>query len=220
MNSPKTRFAPGCALMLYKPEASVKIYNYLLKSLEDIEMHLTCCKHEPGFDEMVNIINVCPGCNKRFKNDYRHTSTVSLWEIIAESKNFPFPDYKGKKMTILDACPTRNENKIQEAIRTLIRKMNIDLIEPGKTREKGVCCGDSFYGTIPVGKVKFQMRKRANEMPVDDVIVYCVSCTKSMYIGGKKPRYLIDLLLNEETVPKTLSPDLWHRELDDYIALH
>ena len=53
-----------------------------------------------------------------------------------------------------------------------------------------------------------------------DVVVYCVSCTKSIFIGRKKPHYLIDLLFNQQTVQQTLDPDLWHKELDDYIAVH
>ena len=64
------------------------------------------------------------------------------------------------------------------------------------------------------------MKKRTAEMPVNDVVVYCVSCTKSVFIGGKTPHYLVDLLLNEETIPKTLDPDEWHKELDVYINQH
>jgi hypothetical protein len=98
--------------------------------------------------------------------------------------------------------------------------MNITLVEPKNTRTKSTCCGDSFYGTIPIEKVKEQMKKRTSEMPCDDVVVYCVSCVKSVFIGGKKPHYLIDLLLAEETVPKTFEPDKWHQELDIYIEEH
>jgi hypothetical protein len=54
-------------------------------------------------------------------------------------------------------------------------------------------------------------------MPVEDVAVYCVSCIKSVYIGGKKPRYLIDLLFADETFPKTYEPDEWHKELNEYM---
>lgn len=57
-------------------------------------------------------------------------------------------------------------------------------------------------------------------MPADEVLVYCVSCAKAMFIGGKRPHYLIDLLFNEETIPKTLDPDLWHQELDAFIESH
>ena len=98
--------------------------------------------------------------------------------------------------------------------------MNITLVEPEKTGTKGVCCGDTFYGEIPAEKVNIQMKKRASEMPVDDVVVYCVSCTKSMFIGGKKPHYMVDLLFGEETIPKTIATDKWHQELDEFIALH
>ena len=61
------------------------------------------------------------------------------------------------------------------------------------------------------------MKKRASEMPDEDVVVYCVSCGKSVFIGGKTPHYLIDLLFREKTIPKTLDPDLWHKEIHDYI---
>ena len=98
--------------------------------------------------------------------------------------------------------------------------MNIRLIEPAKTRTEGTCCGDTFYGSIPTSEVKNQMAKRTSEMPADDVVVYCVSCSKSVFIGGKKPHYLIDLLFNETTVPKTFEPDDWHAELDAYIEKH
>jgi hypothetical protein len=31
---------------------------------------------------------------------------------------------------------------------------------------------------------------------------------------------MIDLLFDEETLPKTLDPDLWHQELDAFIEDH
>jgi len=88
------------------------------------------------------------------------------------------------------------------------------------TQTKGTCCGDSFYGVIPTEKVKEQMIKRSSEMPADDVVVYCVSCIKSIHIGGKHPQYLVDLLFADETLPKTFEPDDWHRELAAYMEQH
>jgi Fe-S oxidoreductase len=217
---PKKVFAPGCALMLYKPESAAKIHLILNKNLGKMDMLLTCCHHDPQFTEKTEIINVCPGCDKRFGNDYKNSSTISLWEILAESDFFTFPDHKGRSMSILDACPTRDKKKVQDAIRKILHKMNIKLVEPKNTGTKSICCGDSFYGLIPVEKVKEQMVKRSSEMPLDDVAVYCVSCIKSVYIGGRRPNYLVDLLFDEKTVPKTYEPDEWHKELDEYIEKH
>jgi hypothetical protein len=92
--------------------------------------------------------------------------------------------------------------------------------EPQKTGTKSTCCGDSFWGEIPPDAVKRQMTRHASEMPVDDVVVYCVSCCKSEFIGGKRPRYMLDLLFGEETEHGIIEPAKWHRELDDYIHAH
>jgi Fe-S oxidoreductase len=216
----KVVFAPGCALMLYKPAVADKLHLILNEYFGEMDMLMTCCRHEPDIAAETRIINVCPGCNKRFGNDYGNITTISLWEIISKNDFFPFPDYHGRAMSIIDACPTREQERVHKAIRRIIQKMNIKLIEPESTRTKSACCGDSFYGVIPTEKVKELMIKRTSEIPLDDVIVYCVSCIKSVYNGGKNPQYLIDLLFSDETVPGTYEPDEWHKELTDYIEAH
>lgn len=213
-------FAPGCALMIYKPESALKLHSILCENLGKMEMLMTCCQHDPKLENSTQIINVCPGCDNRFRADYANSSTISLWEILAESDFFPFPDYQNRSMTIIDACPTRDQEKIHSSIRKILLKMNINLIEPEHTKTKSTCCGDSFYGVIPTEKVKEQMLKKASEMPLNDVVVYCVSCTKAMFVGGIKPLYIIDLLFAEETLPKIFEPDEWHAELKSYIEEH
>jgi Fe-S oxidoreductase len=213
-------FAPGSALMIYKPELAAKLHTLLNEQFGKMELLSTCCRHDPGFVVPTEIVNVCPGCDKRFGSLYANVTTVSLWELLAESDSFPFPDYEGDPMTILDACPTREKEKIHEAIRTLLLKMNIRLTEPVNTRTKSVCCGDSFYPQLPAMKVNELMKKRTAEMPEDDVVVYCVSCIQSVAIGGKNPRYLPDLLMGIETAMIVRPTDVWHRELDEYIEKH
>lgn len=210
-------FAPGCALMLYKPDLARKVHHWLEGHIGPMPVLATCCKHEPQVPSGTEVINVCPGCDKRFGNDYQATYTISLWEILARADDFPFPDYQGLTMTILDACPTRERTAIHDAIRILLHRMNINLIEPTKTRTRGTCCGDSFYGILPLPDVKVQMARRASEMPSEEVVVYCVSCVKAMAIGGKHPRYLVDLLVGEATDPGITDPDRWHLQLDQYI---
>ena len=133
---------------------------------------------------------------------------------------FPFPDYNGIEMSIHDACPTRTEERVHDGIRKLLERMNIKVVETKNTRTKANCCGDDFYPKLPVPEVKKLMKKRADEMPCDDVVVYCVSCVKSMYIGGKKPRYIVDLLFGEDTTVGTYEPEEWHKELQEFIDVH
>ncbi|GLC32618.1 (Fe-S)-binding protein [Clostridium omnivorum] len=216
----KQVYAPGCAFMIYKPELAKKVLEFLNKDLGPMDEHLVCCRHEPNLEIGTQVINTCAGCDRRCRQLYDGISTISLWEILADSETFPFPDYKGMEMTIHDACPTSTEYRVHDAIRKILKRMNIKIVEPEKTRTKANCCGDSFYGTLPVEAVKEQMKKRANEMPCENVVVYCISCIKSMHIGGKKPRYIIDLLFEEQTNIGTTEPEDWHKELQEFIDEH
>lgn len=64
------------------------------------------------------------------------------------------------------------------------------------------------------------MSRRASSMPREDVVVYCVSCINAMYIGGKRPRYLVDLLFAEQTEPGIFEPIAWDGLLEASIAEH
>jgi Fe-S oxidoreductase len=216
----KLYFAPGCALMLYKPGLADKILGILNKNLGKVDLLLTCCQHNPNLPENSKVINVCPGCDKRFSKDYAGVSTVSLWEVINENSFFEYPDYKGRKMTIIDACPTREVNIVQNSIRDLLKKMNINLIEPKNTRKESTCCGDVYYGSMPTIKVIELMIEKASEMPENDIVVHCVSCVMAVCTGGKNPHYLADLLFNEESNPQNIDLDDWHKELIDFIEAH
>ena len=211
------RFAPGCALMLYKPQSAERLGRLLGESIGAGRPWMTCCRKDPQFAEETELVNVCPGCDKRFHLNYPRTTTISLWEILARTDAFPFPDYGGRTMSIIDACPTRDQPRIHEAVRTLLTRMNIVLVEPRSTRTKGICCGDSLWGEIPTPDVLDRMKARAAEMPAPEVVVYCVSCALAVTIGGKTPRYLVDLLLGEETAPRILDLEAWHAELQTYI---
>ncbi|BCR03538.1 hypothetical protein DESUT3_06070 [Desulfuromonas versatilis] len=213
-------FAPGCALLIYKPELARRMLELLKQDFPELQEHRTCCRHQPGLPAGTRIINTCAGCDRRYRQLYEGISTVSFWELLAASESFPFPDYRQRRMAILDACPTRDQQRVHRAIRTLLQRMNIELVEPERSGTRSTCCGDSYYGTLPVEQVKEQMRRRAAEMPVDEVVVYCVSCIKAMHIGGKQPRYLVDLLFGETTHPGTFEPDQWHAELEAFIEAH
>lgn len=213
-------FAPGCALFLYKPHLIKKLHEFLNREYGKMDILATCCRHTPDLPPGKTVVNICPGCDRRYRENYEDSPTISLWELLADNDRFVFPDYNLREMTIIDACPTRNRERIHSAVRRLAEKMNIKIIEPARTRTNSTCCGDTFYGELPTDKVVGQMKKKAGQMPRDDILVYCISCSQSMFVGGKQPRYLIDLLFHRETVPLTFDPDAWHNRLDRFIEDH
>lgn len=214
-------YAPGCALMLYKPHLAAKVLSTLKASCDaPVLEHLTCCRHEPHLAHGSVVVNTCAGCDRRYRELYEGVSTVSLWEVLADSDSFDFPDYDSAEMTVHDACPTRTEDRVHVAVRRLLERMNVTVVEPKATRTGAVCCGDSFFGQLPNDRVKTLMVKRADSMPREDVVVYCVSCVNAMHIGGRRPRYLVDLLFGEDTTPGVFEPTAWHAQLDGFIARH
>lgn len=213
-------FAPGCALFLYKPRLVEKLHAYLEARCGPLEVLSACCHLTPEVPSEAKVITVCPGCDRRYRQNYAEPLSLSLWELLAGDGGFPFPDHRGRRMSIIDACPTRDQRRIHDAVRALAARMNIVIVEPERTRDKGACCGDTFYPALPVAEVVERMQARGSEMPLEDILVYCVSCSKSMFVAGKRPGYLLDLLFAEETLPGTFAPDEWHRELDLFMECH
>jgi len=216
----KIYFNPGCALSIYKPNMETEILKFLNKNYGQVTLHEICCKHDPQLYANSLIINVCPGCDKRFSTLYEGISTISLWEILDGLDSFDYPDYKGLKISVHDSCDVRGKTKVHEAVRNLLKKMNIDIIETQFMGSDSRCCGDVYYPNLPIKKVHEKMNERAKSMPCKDVCVYCVSCIKAMYIGGKTPRHLLDLLYGEVTEPQVFDTVLWHDELQKYIDHH
>jgi Fe-S oxidoreductase len=206
--------------MLYKPALARKVAAHLASAEGVTDEHHICCRHEPRLPSGTVVVNTCAGCDRRFRESCDGVTTVSLWEVLADSDNFPFPDYGGAEMAVHDACPTRTEQRVHDAVRKLLERMNIVLVEPKATRTNAVCCGDSFFGQMPDDGVKAAMANRAGSMPREDVVVYCVSCVKAMHIGGKRPRYLVDLLFAEDTTAGVFEPQEWHAQLEAYVEGH
>lgn len=212
-------FAPGCALLIYKPGTAEKVSAFLGAEFGVTEIYDKCCHNTPVLPEGTEIINVCSGCDRRYDTVHKNVTTVSLWSLLAES-DFPFPDYGGAEITVHDTCPTRHKTHVHEAVRTLLKRMNFTIIEPEQTGTNGFCCGDSYYPAHKKEDVLARMKKRADSMPAPDVCVYCVSCIKSMKNGGKNPRYILDLLFNEKTEPGETDPEKWHESLNKFIETH
>ena len=213
-------FNPGCALSLYKPDMENRIVEWLEKVWGPVQLHKTCCQHDPRLPEGSTIINVCAGCDERFGSLYKGISTISLWEILDSVQGLKLPDYHGAKMSVHDPCPVRGRSAVHQAVRSLLGKMNIEVVEADKHGAQSVCCGDSLWPQCDAETIRRHMRMRAQSMPSQDVVVYCVSCIKAMDIGGRTPRHMVDLLFHESTDPQDNDTDRWHAVLKRYIAAH
>ena len=216
----KCYFNPGCALSVYKPESETRVLEILQRHFGPVKMHNICCHHDPQLPSGSTIINNCAGCDRRFRSLYKGVNTISVWEVLDSIAGLPLPDHTGLTLSVHDSCSYRPKPQVHEAVRSLLRKMNIEIKEAFYNGTKSICCGDNFYSLIPLEKVHAFQRMRARQMPCQDVAVYCVSCIKAMAIGGKTPRHMVDLLLNEATEPQDTNLETYHQALQAYIDRH
>lgn len=214
-------FSPGCTLMLYKPDLAQRVYTYMRRHIPDLQFNTACCNHRQPVEAPALYVSVCSGCINNFAKQDAGYDSRSVWETIDQDPDFPYPDYGGLAVSIQDACPTRDRPHVHQAIRRLLARMNLSLVEPPNTREKTKCCGDIFW--LHAGKAEALAREqeRADEMPCQHVVVHCVSCIKAFHNGGKTPLYLTDLLFGEPTADYgPVDPDEWHTKQNAYIDSH
>lgn len=201
----KTLFAPGCALQAYKPASISDMARFLSDRGVIDGIYTTCCKAEHSLEEETTLIICCPGCAQMFERIGPHIKLVSLWNVLLDT-DFPFPDYRGQRMSIQDSCHARHRDspKMQQASRLLCERMGIEVVEPERTRHQSHCCG----GSAPSLAVRETMaRRRAAEFPEKDVVVYCTGCVRSLSITDVRPRHLLDLIFADTT--EGLMPKGW-----------
>lgn len=216
----KCYFNPGCALSVCHPQSEGKVLAMLNEQFGPVQLHKICCHHDPQLPHGSTIINNCAGCDRRFRSLYEGIQTISLWEVLDSIENLPLPSYGGMKISVHDSCSYRPKPQVHAAVRNLLRKMNIEVIDSEYSGTESICCGDNFYPHLSIEEVTAFQKKRAAQMPCQDVAVYCVSCIKSMAIGGKTPHHMVDLILGQETDPQDTRIDVYHEAINAYIATH
>lgn len=213
-------FNPGCAMSIYKPELVEPMLALLRKRFGAVKLHNMCCQHNPGLPAGATIINNCAGCDRRFRSDYPGIQTITFWELVDSMDGLELPRYEGLTVSVHDSCSFRQKPQVHAAVRSILRKMNVGIVESAFSGTKSICCGDTFYSRIPNEQVTALQKKRAAQMPCAHVAVYCIGCVHSMTAGGKQPLYMPDLIFGRMTEKMNRSLDEYHRDLEAYIAAH
>lgn len=124
---------------------------------------------------------------------------MSIWELLAEQKDFPWPDYQGKSITVQDCIDTRENPKWQQAVRTILNRMNLKIIEIEKSFDQADFCNiETSTSTEPKEKQMEQLLEHCNQYTTKSVLCYCTGCFNSLKIGGVHGIHLMDLIMGEK----------------------
>jgi Fe-S oxidoreductase len=96
------------------------------------------------------IVTACPHCFNTIKNEYpqlggnyevvHHTELLN--ELLTTGKlSIEGGAFKGKRITYHDSCYLGRANNIYEAPRSVIEKLDIELVEMKRAKANGLCCG-------------------------------------------------------------------------------
>lgn len=150
--------------------------------------------------EIKNIVTICPHCFNTIKNEY--PSLGGNYEVLHHSQflqklidqgKLVIEDnkvFKGKKITFHDPCYLGRGNNIFEAPRSLIEKLDAELVEMKHCREKGLCCGaggaQMFKEPEKGNKdVNVERTEEALEAKADIIATGCPFCMTMMTDGVK-----------------------------------
>src|SRR5215471_5042756 len=96
------------------------------------------------------IVTACPHCFNTLKNEYPelggHYEVIHHTEFLkslldAGRLTIEGGQFKGKRITFHDPCFLGRANKVYEAPRDLIEKLDVELVEMKRSRANGLCCG-------------------------------------------------------------------------------
>lgn len=167
------------------------------------------------------IYSVCHNCLNIIEETVPGVQVKSLWELILSDTSFAFPDYQQLSATVQDCWRSRDRRDEQEAVRSLLTKMNIRYMETKDNFERTDFCGNSLYKPQPPRNPKLAplhyvvnakdkfiphteeeqeqiMRAYCAGYETDTVICYCHYCLEGLRMGGKDGRHLAELLFGAD----------------------
>ncbi|MBE2246228.1 MAG: (Fe-S)-binding protein [Candidatus Competibacteraceae bacterium] len=145
------------------------------------------------------IVTACPHCFNTLKNEYPELGgqyevihhSQFLLELIETGKiKVNGNSFRGKKITYHDPCYLGRANDVYEAPRDLIEKLDLEITEMKRSREKGFCCGaggaQMFKEAEPGNKeVNIERAEEAMALSPDIIAVGCPFCNTMLTDGIK-----------------------------------
>ncbi|PHQ29352.1 (Fe-S)-binding protein [Leeuwenhoekiella nanhaiensis] len=149
--------------------------------------------------EVKKIVTACPHCFNTIANEYPGLGgnyevlhhTQFLKSLINEGRlTVEGGKYKGKRITFHDPCYLARANRIYEAPRDLLAKLEVELVEMKRCKTKGFCCGaggaQMFKEPEPGNKdVNIERTEQALETKPEIIAAGCPFCNTMMTDGVK-----------------------------------
>lgn len=145
------------------------------------------------------IVTTCPHCFNTLRNEYpglggsyevvHHTQFIN--GLLADGRlRLEGGRFRGKRITYHDPCYLGRANQVYEAPRELIRKLDAELTEMKRCKQRGLCCGaggaQMFKEPEQGNKdVNIERTEEALETGAEIIAAACPFCNTMMTDGVK-----------------------------------
>ena len=149
--------------------------------------------------EVKKVVTTCPHCFNTLKNEYPALGgqyevlhhTQFLRDLLHEGRlKIEGGSFQGKRITFHDPCYLGRANKIFEAPRELIQKLDAELVEMKSCKTRGLCCGAGgaqMFKEPEKGHkdVNIERTEQALETQAEIIAAACPFCNTMMTDGVK-----------------------------------
>ena len=234
-------YIASCVFTEEYPQLSKKIQNYITErfqipiirccvdkyKVEEFEQRMPewyrnewrSIKHFEKYSSGSKMISLCHNCAAIFEERHPEINRLSLWELILQDDKFTYLNLHGEKITVQDCWRSKENLSEQNAVREIMRRMNIQIVELEENHEKTKFCGYSLYQPQPPRNAKLApkrfvegakglfkehtqeekqklMQDYCSQIITDKVIAYCHYCIRGLKLGGKNAIHLAELLFD------------------------
>jgi Fe-S oxidoreductase len=232
-------FFPGCQLAASNPEYIPLIYQDLKAQFPGLGVMLRCCGapaewsgEEAIFTQAAGefrtawislgkprLLLACSSCHQMIKKILPESETMPIWGLL--QKDVPETktrNFNGKRFAIHDPCTSRYEKDWQDAIRSQLSRMGVEMVELELSRNKTECCGYGGVAWLANPDLVHRIIQRRIHENETDYLTYCVMCRDLFSREGKPTLHILDLLYGEdpENLAKRRTPDYSQRHENRY----
>lgn len=149
--------------------------------------------------EVQKVVTTCPHCFNTLKNEYPELGgkyevlhhTQFLQKLMEEGRlKVEGGQFKGRRITFHDPCYLGRANDEYEAPRSVLGKLEADLVEMKRCKSKGFCCGAGgaqMFKEAEKGRkeVNIERTEEALDTKAEIIAVGCPFCNTMMTDGVK-----------------------------------
>lgn len=210
-------YFPSCNFNIASPQTARKARAFLKERMAVAG----CCRFDKKEyqEDDVGII-VCQACRETLQEKIK---TITLWEYLDQDPSFVWPNYQEKSMGLQDCWRDRDHPEVHQAVRNILKKMNIHVVEIENNKEKSTFCGtlhfeshdeknkqllssypDTKISQLPEEVQKELMKEQVDQFDCEWIICDCNRCLKGITLGGGKGVHLLDLIMGDHEIIQTI----------------